>query len=132
MGTGTAGSSGPDLGAFSWDPLVSPSSRITLTRPDVLAAEDAGPQAVDPAVQPWNLRRLGPPLANSGRWSTVRYDHLRQLLVHDCGRAVLSGCDHVPMAGPPTAPTTPPVDGEDPPSSEDWNNDYAPDEADGA
>jgi len=31
-------------------------------------------------------------------------------------------------AGPPTAPTTQGVDGEDPPSSEDWINDYAPDE----
>ncbi len=40
--------------------------------------------------------------------------------------------DGVPVldvaAGPPTAPTTPGVDGEDPPSSEDWINDYAPDE----
>lgn len=29
---------------------------------------------------------------------------------------------------PPTADTTATVDGEDPPSSEDWNNDFAPDE----
>jgi hypothetical protein len=32
------------------------------------------------------------------------------------------------VAGPPTAPTTQNVDGEDPPSSEDWKNDFAPDD----
>jgi hypothetical protein len=31
-------------------------------------------------------------------------------------------------AGPPTAPTIQTVDDEDPPSSEDWKNDYTSDE----
>jgi hypothetical protein len=33
------------------------------------------------------------------------------------------------MSGPPTAPTTQTVDGQDPPSSEDWINDFTPDAA---
>jgi putative ATP-grasp target RiPP len=85
-------------------------------RTDLPSAED---------VRPWNLRRMGPLLKVSGRWSSVRYDYNQQLAVDASGIPVL---DRAPVAGPPTAPTTPPVDGEDPPSSEDWNNDFAPDE----
>jgi putative ATP-grasp target RiPP len=95
---------------------------MALARPDGLECTDM-PSPEN--VRPWNLRRMGPLLKVSGRWSSVRYDHNQQLAVNERGNPVL---DRTPVAGPPTAPTTPPVDGEDPPSSEDWNNDFAPDE----
>lgn len=66
---------------------------------------------------------MGPVMTAAGSWRTWRYDHQRQLG---------TDADGVPLlditAGPPTAPTTQRVDGEDPPSSEDWVTDYAPDE----
>lgn len=79
---------------------------------------------------------LGPPLTSSGRWSSVSYDADQQLLVDTSGQTVVDQSTNTPasvfgpVAGPPTAPTTPTVDGEDPPSSEDWINDYAPEEPD--
>jgi hypothetical protein len=49
------------------------------------------------------------------------YDHHQQLAVDTSGTPLIT-------MGPPTANTTSSVDGEDPPSSEDWYNDFHPDE----
>lgn len=105
---------------FVEDPIISGSSLLPLARPD-----DVPPSADRPSpagVRPWGLRRMGHVLAVSGKWDGVRFDHQSQLAVTADGVVLIEI-----ESGPPTAPTTPPVDGEDPPSSEDWNNDYAPD-----
>jgi putative ATP-grasp target RiPP len=51
----------------------------------------------------------------------AHYDHEQQVAVDVNGAPLIS-------MGDPSADTTSTVDGEDPPSSEDWNNDYYPDE----
>lgn len=107
--------------AFVDSPVSSGSSRLALARPDGYVSDDL-PSSDD--VRPWNLRRMGSLLKVSGRWSSVSYDHDQQVSVDASGTALI---DLTPVAGPPTAPTTQTVDGEDPPSSEDWINDYAPD-----
>jgi hypothetical protein len=66
---------------------------------------------------------MGPVMTPFGRWLSWGYDYQRQLATDPDGVALLDLA-----AGPPTAPTTQTVDGEDPPSSEDWDNDYTPDE----
>lgn len=92
-----------------------------------LAPSDTAPSSLDEpspvGLRPWGLRRMGPVLAPSGPWLEWGYDHDRQVATDPDGVPVLDVA-----AGPPTAPTTQRVDGEDPPSSEDWINDYAPDE----
>ena len=112
---------------FVNDPVVSISGQIALARPDDVVCGDQ-PSSDD--VRPWNLRRMGPLMTSDGRWSSVSYDHEQQIAVTETGQPVLDQrCRTAgPVAGPPTAPTTPPVDGEDPPSSEDWINDFAPEE----
>ena len=69
-------------------------------------------------VRPWGLRRAKraePPRTPLLRpW---RYDADRQVAVE-----VATGLPLV-VSGKPTADTTSRTDGEDPPSSEDWNND---------
>jgi hypothetical protein len=54
------------------------------------------------------------------------YDAVRQVsvLVDASGAPIVAATE---KPKPPTAPTTSIVDGEDPPSSEDWKNDYHPD-----
>ncbi len=103
------------------DSLAPASAQFPLARPDTAPPSWDEPSPV--GVRPWGLRRMGPVMAPAGRWLAWGYDHDRQLA---------AGADGVPVldaaAGPPTAPTTPGVDGEDPPSSEDWINDYTPDE----
>lgn len=118
---------------FLDDPLVSGSSRLTLARPDEPAAQQQAEQQPQVSVVPWNLRRLGPPLTSSGRWASVSFDPQQQVMVDASGQAVVGKEEtlgtngvFVPVAGDPSADTTPIVDGEDPPSSEDWDNDYAP------
>ncbi len=109
------------------DPVVSISGQMPLSRPDDLVCADQ-PSPED--VRPWNLRRMGAVMTTNGRWSSVSYDHDQQITVTASGQPVLDEHRRTagPVAGPPTAPTTPPVDGEDPPSSEDWINDFAPEE----
>lgn len=112
---------------FVNDPVVSISGQMALARPDDLVCEDQ-PSSED--VRPWNLRRMGSVMTTNGRWSSVSYDHDQQVAVTASRQPVLDEHRRTggPVAGPPTAPTTPPVDGEDPPSSEDWINDFAPEE----
>ena len=106
--------------SHSEDPLASGSAQFPLGRPSDEAPEVDGPSPI--GLRPWGLRRLGPVFGTAGGWLAWRYDHHQQTAVDDTGRAVLDLVD-----GPPTAPTTPPTDGEDPPSGEDWRNDYTPD-----
>ncbi len=103
------------------DPLAPAGAQFPLARPETASPSWDEPSPV--GVRPWGLRRMGPVLAPSGRWLAWGYDHDRQCATDTGGVAVLDVA-----AGPPTAPTTPGVDGEDPPSSEDWINDYTPDE----
>jgi putative ATP-grasp target RiPP len=103
------------------DPLALAGEQFPLGRPD-----DAAPSWDEPSpsgIRPWGLRRMGPLLRPQQQWLTWGYDHERQLGTGPGGVALLDL-----SAGPPTAPTTQHVDGEDPPSSEDWINDYTPDE----
>jgi putative ATP-grasp target RiPP len=70
-------------------------------------------------VRPWGLRRAV--LAGAGRvlpnWT---YDAQQQKAVDSAGHPLIE----LPiMGGDPSADTTATVDGEDGPSSEDWDND---------
>lgn len=69
-------------------------------------------------VRPWGLRRALP--AGAGRvlpnWT---YDPAKQKAVDATGRPLIE----LPTMGDPSASTTSTVDGEDGPSSEDWDND---------
>ncbi|WP_143517266.1 putative ATP-grasp-modified RiPP [Pseudonocardia sp. MH-G8] len=73
-------------------------------------------QASPVGLRPWGLRRACP--AGPGREIPVcRYDEHEQMAIDmESGLPVI-------VAGDPTADTTSRTDGEDPPSSEDWNND---------
>lgn len=94
------------------DPLAPVSARIALAG----SRFTAQPQDIASPVglRPWGLRRVRP--ARSGvalpAWT---YDPDRQVAVGAAGTPL--------VAGEPTAVTTSSVDGEDPPSSEDWIND---------
>lgn len=101
---------------FADAPLVTVSGRFPLCRPHSAPVESTG-------GRPWGLRDLVP--AHDDPPPPWRYDGERQLLVIDdgTGRAVVACAD-----SDPTAPTTSRTDGEDPPSSEDWKNDYHHDE----
>ncbi len=87
-----------------------------------LAGSSFTPRSGDTAsavgVRPWGLRRARP--AGAGKvvpaWT---YDQARRMAVGSDGRPLIES----PGAGDPTAVTTSSVDGEDPPSSEDWIND---------
>lgn len=102
------------------DPIASASGRFPLVAPDgTLPSEDV-PSPV--GTRPWGLRQLAAATADSGSGlSGARYDHDLQLAVDPSGTPLIT-------TGPPTANTTSTVDGEDPPSSEDWHNDFHPDE----
>lgn len=102
------------------DPLAPCGEQFPLTRPDTAPTSWDEPSPA--GVRPWGLRRMGP-VTPTGQGVAWGYDHERQLATGLDGTALLDL-----TAGPPTAPTTQNVDGEDPPSSEDWVNDYAPDE----
>lgn len=114
---------GGQTARFVSDPVASASGRFALCRPtvDVAAVE----VATETGVRPWGLRAMTAARPADSRPPAFRYDHVRQVAVLDDG----SGRWLVDVvAGPPTAPTTQTVDGEDPPSSEDWKNDFAPDD----
>lgn len=98
------------------DPLAPVGGQFALTgathtdrRDDVASA--AG-------VRPYGLRRALPARPGSS-FPACRYDFPQQKSVDVSGRALID----LPQMGPPTANTTASVDGEDPPSSEDWIND---------
>jgi len=108
---------------FASDPVASASGQFALCRPtvDVPVAE----VPAETGVRPWGLRAMTAARPADLRLPAFRYDHVRQVAVLDdgSGRRLVDA-----VAGPPTAPTTQNVDGEDPPSSEDWKNDFVPDD----
>lgn len=103
-------------------PVASVSGRLALSRPSGRPCDD---QPSEAGVRPWGLRRMGPVMHSAGKFASVRYDDNRQLAVDAAGVALI---DRTPVMAKPTANTTSTVDGEDPPSSEDWNNDFHGDE----
>ncbi|MBV9143397.1 MAG: putative ATP-grasp-modified RiPP [Pseudonocardiales bacterium] len=108
--------------SFVAEPIASPSGRFALARP---AGSPALDQPSPDGLRPWGLRRMGPAALPVGRLAQWRYDPIQQVSLGPDGTPLATG---VSAAGPPTAPTTSTVDGEDPPSSEDWINDYCQDD----
>ena len=103
------------------DPIASASGQFPLAAPRGMAPSGDTPSPV--GVRPWGLRNLSiaVPPRDVDPWAMARYDHDQQLAVDASGAPLI-------MTGPPTANTTSNVDGEDPPSSEDWHNDFYPDD----
>ena len=104
----------------SWppDPFTEPGPRFALAGTKTSLREDGtaeGPSEI--GTRPWGLRRARP--AGPGRpvpvWS---YDDAQQLAVDAAGCPLVVTAD-----GDPSADTTSRTDGEDGPSSEDWDND---------
>ncbi|MGI9003827.1 MAG: putative ATP-grasp-modified RiPP [Pseudonocardia sp.] len=104
---------------FLDDPVATVSGQFALCRPLT------DPELDEPGTRPWGLRDLVSADPVTTALPPVRYDHQRQVTVLDDGTDRLFIAT---VAGAPTAPTTQRTDGEDPPSSEDWKNDFAPDE----
>jgi putative ATP-grasp target RiPP len=99
---------------FAGDPLAPVSGQIALNGSTFTERREDQPSPV--GVRPWGLRRARP----AGRGTTIpawRYDEAEQIAVD-----AASGLPLI-AAKPPTANTTQSTDGEDGPSSEDWNND---------
>jgi putative ATP-grasp target RiPP len=98
------------------DPLAPAGARFALAGSSFTARRD---DVASPAgARPFGLRRARP----AGPGMTLpasRYDPHAQKAVDRAGRPLID----LPKMGPPTANTTSTVDGEDGPSSEDWNND---------
>jgi putative ATP-grasp target RiPP len=96
------------------EPFAAPGSRFVLAGSTVPAGSDR-PSPI--GLRPWGLRRAC--AAGAGRpvpaWC---YDHDLQLAVDTTGRPLIDA-----LHGDPSADTTSRTDGEDGPSSEDWNND---------
>lgn len=109
---------------FVDDPVASISGQFALCRPDP-ATRPAESTTVAGHIRPWGLRDLTPAEEGGAGLPSFRYDHDLQL-------AVLADGSRMPLASvvaaAPTAPTTTRTDGEDGPSSEDWKNDFTPDE----
>lgn len=80
------------------------------------SAPHASP-ASDESARPWGLRHCRT-IAHPGGTPDWQYDHNQQIGVDSVGRPMLEV-----MRGDPSANTTTKVDGQDPPSSEDWHND---------
>lgn len=99
---------------FAGDPLAPVSAQLALNGSAFTERRADQPSAV--GVRPWGLRRARP--AGPGREIPAwRYDEQTQMAV-ETG----SGLPLILTDGP-TASTTSSTDGEDGPSSEDWNND---------
>lgn len=94
------------------DPLAPASARLPLSGSRFTEQPEDAASPV--GLRPWGLRRVRPasPGVALPAWS---YDRNRQVAVNAVGTPL--------VAGEPTAVTTASVDGEDPPSSEDWIND---------
>lgn len=104
------------MAAVAADPFAPMGSRFALAGSSFVPDGCDEPSAV--GLRPWGLRRARPtkPGRVMPRWI---YDDERQLAVAvDNGRAVIDI-----VCGDPTANTTSATDGEDGPSSEDWDND---------
>ncbi|MGI8815832.1 MAG: putative ATP-grasp-modified RiPP [Pseudonocardia sp.] len=107
------------IDSLALDPFAAPTARFVLTGSTLAVARDGlgpdEPSAV--GVRPWGLRRARP--AGQGRSvPTWTYDDARQLVVDATGRPLIDT-----TCGDPSADTTSTTDGEDGPSSEDWDND---------
>ncbi|WP_410659566.1 putative ATP-grasp-modified RiPP [Amycolatopsis sp. lyj-112] len=98
------------------DPFAPFSAQFALDGSSFTAQRDDVPSP--DGMRPWGLRRARP--AGPGRvlppWS---YDPGQQKAVDATGCPVIES----PVMGDPSADTTSTVDGEDGPSSEDWDND---------
>ena len=101
------------------DPLASPSGQFSLTRPENVSTSEDVPSA--DGVRPWGMRRMRPTGTAARRALAARYDPLLQMTVDVEGTPLITK-----MGQQPTADTTSTVDGEDPPSAEDWDNDFDP------
>lgn len=109
----------PHSDRFADEPVATVSARYSLCR-------GSGPlSTADPAVRPWGLRGLVAAAPDAVMPATI-YDPTRQVSMIE-GAIRADGSKEEPRPTPPTAPTTSRTDGEDPPSSEDWKNDYHPD-----
>lgn len=111
---GTTGENVMTVGAA--DPFAPVGSRFALAGSSFVPDGRDEPSAA--GLRPWGLRRARPsgPSRVVPRWI---YDDERQLAVAvDDGLAVIDI-----VCGDPTANTTSATDGEDGPSSEDWDND---------
>jgi putative ATP-grasp target RiPP len=108
--------------AFTDAPLASPSGQFALGRPVADVPPPQEPSHLE--LRPWGLRHLSRSRSAALIIPPYRYDPTAQVAIGAHGVALVDG----PLAGPPTAPSTSPVDGVDPPSSEDWVNDFSPDE----
>lgn len=98
------------------DPLAPPAGRFALCRATSVERPNDVPSPV--GVRPWGLRRARP--ATPGRpLPAWRYDERQQKAVDLRGRPLIE----LLVGADPTAETTSTVDGEDGPSSEDWDND---------
>ena len=97
------------------DPFAPTSSRFALVGSTGTPSALEEPSAA--GVRPWGLRRARPVHAGQvgPAWS---YCLERQLAVDSAGRPLIDM-----IGGDPSAETTSTTDGEDGPSSEDWNND---------
>ena len=100
------------------DPFTAPGPRFVLAGATRSAREGDTPDGPsEVGVRPWGLRRARP--AGPGRsvpaWS---YDDALQLAVDAAGCPLIDT-----VRGDPSASTTTSTDGEDGPSSEDWDND---------
>ncbi|WP_028924733.1 putative ATP-grasp-modified RiPP [Pseudonocardia acaciae] len=98
------------------DPLAPGTGRFALNGATFAGHRDDVPSPV--GMRPWGLRRARP--AGVGRTLPAwRYDEKQQKAVDLDGRPLIE----LPVGADPTAETTSTVDGEDGPSSEDWDND---------
>jgi putative ATP-grasp target RiPP len=99
---------------FAGDPFAPTSAQFALNGTTFTERRADQPSPV--GVRPWGLRRARP--AGRGREIPAwRYDEQAQMAVE-----IGSGLPLIVTDGP-TASTTSSTDGEDGPSSEDWNND---------
>lgn len=107
---------------FTRAPLATTSGQFALTGHNSGPVSSAVPSRV--GVRPWGLRQLVVPALPAAVAAVTSYCPERQVRVNADGCPLLD----VPTMADPTANTTSSTDGEDPPSSEDWTNDFAPDE----
>lgn len=98
------------------DPFAPVSAQFALTGASF--ANNRDDVASPDGVRPWGLRRArtAGPSRVLPNWT---YDHQQQKAVDSAGRPLIG----LPVAGDPSADTTSTTDGEDGPSSEDWDND---------
>jgi putative ATP-grasp target RiPP len=107
---------------FALDPIASHSGQFPLSPPSDAPLSTDVPSPV--GVRPWGLRTVRAAQPGGSERPAWRYCHGQQVAVDAEGRPLAERM----AKKPPSADTTSTVDGEDPPSSEDWKNDFAPDD----